>query len=495
MSQPGSVKEHTFISSNQLRLPYEEYKTEKADINDTPSISEDVERSEILQFNKFPFPDNSHDFFDISHNGKEIVLQPSDATQVNRSRDLSNYVFNHFIQEEDTLVGESMKEKDAADIGDLLNLDYVLSDGWTPSDSNNINHFSNFTQISELSKCQISSFGQDYPIHQEEGLTSVDYQEQGHIETVLGKTASISPNLPVSHGSSASESLANCKKRGRKSSHFEPGESLNDRFLKYSNFGQANDKVPLSVVGSSVTCLSVGIDYGGYTGTILELIEDCPSLLNNYCKPHNTEEQKQNALVLYLDFNGPISSASAVKQRTKYVRNIDAIQNSVRDIVYKTSSVFSLLNPYEPQYYRFELNENGNLANETKCGMCPYCEEVKFLPFKNSSYLSHLTLEHGIFSNNYLTPNGLYYGKYLISKKDKIGAEKNSPKAREVDGIQCPQCFEVIEVGCWSMKSNKLLSYFRHFKNKHGDEIDFLKDKAIQDPAIQPRGRTLKVID
>lgn len=278
---------------------------------------------------------------------------------------------------------------------------------------------------------------------------------------------------------------------------YNDGKFNNHLVAKSSNICNINYtnpwKLQLKVVDSSVSCLSIGINYNGYSGKILKVYIDHPFLVNNYARAHDEQQQAALALSLY-ESHDRLASVEAVKKRVKYLRNIDDLNGSVEDIVYKTSAVFGMENPYEPQYYRFEIDLDGNLKNETKCGMCPYCEEVKFLPFKNSSYLSHLTLEHGIFSNNYLTPNGLYYGTYIITKKDK-GKNDKVLKSRKVDGIQCPHCFAVIEVGCWSMKANKLLSYFRHFKNVHGDELDVLKYDAVQEPLINIRGRRLKVLN
>ena len=109
----------------------------------------------------------------------------------------------------------------------------------------------------------------------------------------------------------------------------------------------------------------------------------------------------------------------------------------------------------------------GNPINESKCGLCPYCKPVKFLPFKNSSYLSHLILEHGIYSTNYLVPEGIYLGWYNHSKDRNIPFK--SHKKRRVIALRCPKCFDIVELNCWNNKKNGLLSYFRHFKDNHKD--------------------------
>ncbi|ODV81934.1 uncharacterized protein CANTADRAFT_24665 [Suhomyces tanzawaensis NRRL Y-17324] len=258
---------------------------------------------------------------------------------------------------------------------------------------------------------------------------------------------------------------------------------------------KVNEKALLQITvlfdNTMVTCLKCSIDYHGYCGSINSVTRQSAFLINKYrgdfeVNPRNFGGEP--------NIEGRLSLSSCVHQRVKYDREIDELHGSITNIVYKTSTVFSIDAPYEPQYYRFETNSEGKLVNESKCGLCPYCEDVKFLPFKNSSYLSHLTLEHGIFSNNYLTPDGIHFGRYRVTKRERKGSSSQREfKVREVDAMLCPKCFSVIEVGCWTMKHNKLLSYFRHFKNCHGEDTTKTKN-ADQLPQIRPRGRRLTVV-
>lgn len=241
---------------------------------------------------------------------------------------------------------------------------------------------------------------------------------------------------------------------------------------------------------TTIACLECSIDYHGYTGTIINTITQLKLLINTM-KVEAPMGVPPSLAYLYSNKE----YISCVYQRVKYERDISELHGTISNVMYKASSVFGMESPYEPQFYRFELDEEGDRLNESKCGLCAYCEEVRFLPFKNSSYLSHMTLAHGIFSNNYLTPEGTNYGKYHVSKKEKTRSKyKKEVKVREVDAIMCPICAEVIEVGCWSMKSNKLLSYFRHFKNVHGDDTT-KPEMAIQHPVVRPRGRTLHILN
>ncbi|KAK6458157.1 uncharacterized protein RJT20DRAFT_29197 [Scheffersomyces xylosifermentans] len=286
------------------------------------------------------------------------------------------------------------------------------------------------------------------------------------------------------------------------SSHF-PEASFNipkPVTLEESRFKvQNNSKVKVSImeISNAVSCLDCSIDYHGYTGVITNIRRLSPYLINRVdgTKENDLGIHSHPKLEKLYNTNGTYADSSCVHHRVKYDRDISDLHGTISYIVYKTSAVYSMDMPYEPQYYRFEIDNNLQLINESKSGLCPYCEEVKFLPFKNSSYLSHLTLEHGIFSNNYLTPEGLYFGRYKMAKKEKAGVlyQRNS-KDRSVDAILCPICFELIEVGCWSFKANKLLSYFRHFKSMHAAVTTVIGGYS-QLPIVKPRGRTLHVLD
>lgn len=229
----------------------------------------------------------------------------------------------------------------------------------------------------------------------------------------------------------------------------------------------------VSVHPSSIQCLSVVLDYHGYTGNILKVVLN-NSITNTASSEHDSKAQAglcktllsetrnvEHGVECFGHGHGEISAMSGVLQRIVYVRDISSIFNSVSLITYQVSPKFHIDNPYELQYFRFELDPLGRLINESKCGLCPFCPKVKFLPFKNSSYLSHLTLEHGVFANSFVVPEGMYYGQYHVAKL------MDSVKPRVVKALQCPACFQVVEVACWKNKANPLLSYFRHFKKHH----------------------------
>lgn len=236
-----------------------------------------------------------------------------------------------------------------------------------------------------------------------------------------------------------------------------------------SRFSLNECSLPLSLLPSNVQCLSVLINYFDYEGELTSIPKLDERLLNLAYEYHGgLEMQFTNDCneAIRLDYSQE-SNFTGPSQRIRYYRTISAIENAVNNIIYRPSENFTIHEAYEPQYYRFELDDMGNPINESKCGLCPYCKPVKFLPFKNSSYLSHLILEHGIYSTNYLVPEGIYLGWYNHAKDRNIPYK--SHKKRRVIALRCPKCFDIVELNCWNNKKNGLLSYFRHFKDNHKD--------------------------
>lgn len=282
------------------------------------------------------------------------------------------------------------------------------------------------------------------------------------------------------------------KRRKRRSSEWETvhdtpqprkEKPLASRFQcqdKQNGKPKHDNQVKVTISPSSIQCLSLIIDYHGFTGRMTETIIN-DGITNLAYAPHDQEKQMARAQKLLHEGHrvanetkyigcGSITSTrsrdsiclvSGVLQRQVYIRDISPIFDKVSLVAYVLSSRFDVNNPYEPQYYRYEVDNQGMLVKESKCGLCSFCDQVKFLPFKNSSYLSHLTLEHGVFANSYVIPEGLYYGEYKMNKSS------DPAKCRIVKGVQCPACFQIVEVSCWRNKLNPLLSYFRHFKKHH----------------------------
>lgn len=339
-------------------------------------------------------------------------------------------------------------------------------------------------------------------------ISSQDYQSiritlsDGHVGSL--NAASGQQVLAISNQSASSREqlvdiplLASSHSEGLSWGTHSPAENLHCGRFSVNTI----PNIEISLEESLVQCLAVVINYHGYTGTILSTeYEASGKLVNHACTLHDCRSVASKAITQIPMKNNEISGSL---QRVRYIRDIHEIYNSVTGIVYYESSVFNSTNPYEPQYFRYEIDEKGARINESKCGACPYCEELKFLTFKNSSYLSHLTLEHGIYSNNYLIPEGLYYGVYEIKKAEPETPSLEcleKPRPRHTKAVQCPVCFEVVEVCCWSMKTNPLLSYFRHFKKRHSNlpntpataQSLFNTNTHVH---IKKRGRTLHVKD
>lgn len=236
---------------------------------------------------------------------------------------------------------------------------------------------------------------------------------------------------------------------------------------------------------SNIQCLSVELDYHNFTGLIDHVVIN-NNLTNYACHEHDVQRCLEEALDRISEpyhpqpnevFDGapqhPIGLESGVLQRKIYFRDLSSIKDMVSFITYERSERFHVNRPYEPQFIRYELDEENMIVTESKCGLCSYCPKVNFYPFKNSTYLSHLSLMHGIFPNNFVVPEGLYVGLYQVSR---------SPYSKNrsiIEALKCPVCFEVIPIRCWKTKANPLLSYFRHFKKSHQRQCRSLVQSRI----------------
>lgn len=323
-----------------------------------------------------------------------------------------------------------------------------------------LSHPSFLTSINSESTVKLASLKQSIPTE-----TSLNYTRG-----FRANTGNLKTDVYVSSPSSPSK---------RKKQRIDP-KSIPIRF-------KVSPKSFIKLQKSVVKCLDVTLDYHGYTGIITEVILN--NSITNYYRNYDIDflvKPRQLKRPLYIKYhlarderiengyeygtheigNPEIHCHMGVVQRKIYIRDISAIMNDVSHIKYHKSPNFNINNPYEPQYTRFETDESGVENNETKCGLCAYCKEVRFLPFKNSSYLSHMTLGHGVFADNFIVPEGINFGKYVVPR-DK---ENEPDKTKEIEGLQCPACLEIIEMSCWKTKENPLLKYFRHYKKEHVKE-------------------------
>lgn len=248
----------------------------------------------------------------------------------------------------------------------------------------------------------------------------------------------------------------------------------------------------IGIERSKVQCLEVELNYYSYTGLIKKVIinnnltnyayreHDRKALLRRAYGRINDVYRKKPHESYYGEPQGTIGMESGVLQRKIYFRDLSEIENMVSFISYERSTKFHYNRPYEAQYIRYELDEYQSPITESKCGLCSFCVEVKFYPYKNSTYLSHLTLMHGVFPNNFVVPEGLYVGQYRMSRTSI------SRKKCITNGLQCPVCFQLIPIKCWRTKTNPLLSYFRHFKKSHQRESRTLIKSKVNPVTFEP---------
>lgn len=204
-------------------------------------------------------------------------------------------------------------------------------------------------------------------------------------------------------------------------------------------------------------------------------VEECEELQNiakNETPSYFSEMHDRKLIRLF-----PNSSTVTEIRRKRYIRyDLEYhLRNQSRDTVYEKNKNFDLSKPYEPQYIRYliDLESTPQLPfNLTRSGLCPYCPDLHFYEIKTSAYAQHLALQHGVFTDNFLTPNPLYYGLYKLVKPESPNKKRpKRTKAHELDreGIICPCCYNVIGVNC-SKKTAKfkpLTNYLRHFRDVH----------------------------
>ncbi|CAH2352158.1 hypothetical protein CLIB1423_05S06942 [[Candida] railenensis] len=157
-------------------------------------------------------------------------------------------------------------------------------------------------------------------------------------------------------------------------------------------------------------------------------------------------------------------------KRTRYIRSdLSSLASLYHNVRYEKNPCFGLDRPYEPEFISYEVDTTTELPfNETRCGLCPYCPDLKFRNFKTSTYSQHLALWHGIHTDNYLTPNPSHYGVYKLSKDKNIEKRKTVAHLASKNGVVCPVCHDIIETECSKSTLDKPLSgYLRHFRDHH----------------------------
>lgn len=192
--------------------------------------------------------------------------------------------------------------------------------------------------------------------------------------------------------------------------------------------------------------------------------------LRNIAKLESEEDIEKKIEPILVRFKRNEEARVINIKRTRYVRgNLDCLDGLHENTRYEKNLLFGIDRPYEPEFIRFNVNPQTKLPdNTTRAGLCAYCPEIEFRNLKTSTYAQHLTLWHGIHTDNYLTPNPSHYGVYKLCKNKNLDTRKTTARVSSRNGVVCPVCHEVVETECSKKTNDKPLSgYLRHFRDYH----------------------------
>lgn len=187
------------------------------------------------------------------------------------------------------------------------------------------------------------------------------------------------------------------------------------------------------------------------------------------CKPGFLYESQELCLVI---------------PRLKYLRSVQFLQRCCHEDHKVEGETFDYSfnldhnhdSVYTPQVVRSEIDEDGNLINSTRAGLCAYCEEPKFFNIKTSSYAQHLCLQHGILTQGKLLPFPIAYGKYYFHKPENVTSKKKRHTVAQYhfdDAVLCPMCLTPLGIGCTGKTKNRpLVNYLRHYRDSHGQSAE-----------------------
>ncbi|PSK36871.1 hypothetical protein C7M61_003735 [Candidozyma pseudohaemuli] len=154
-------------------------------------------------------------------------------------------------------------------------------------------------------------------------------------------------------------------------------------------------------------------------------------------------------------------------QRKRYVRpNLQELQNNDTQHVYVKHFFFSDKEPYSYQWVRKVKDESGTVIQNSRSALCSYCKEIHFFDIRKSYYATHMALYHGVYPNDYLTPEPLFAGIYHTPRYSRFGFIDGTEERR---CVVCPACYELFDFDVGSIGSENLniSSYLRHFKDAH----------------------------
>lgn len=202
-------------------------------------------------------------------------------------------------------------------------------------------------------------------------------------------------------------------------------------------------------------------DYAG--AQVLQELNSSLKLQNVARNPEANESWRKQLVLLY-------DQQLCEIKRTQLKRgSLDTILEMHQNVLYETNAGFGPDKPYQQEFTRTELDP---ITKEplmyTRSGLCAFCDDLHFYELKNSCYSQHLCHLHGIYPDNFLTPDPLHIGKYLVTKGGSP-KRKTKPRKRPHDCVVCPGCYELVEIRCWesTLGKNPFANYLRHFKEKH----------------------------
>lgn len=213
----------------------------------------------------------------------------------------------------------------------------------------------------------------------------------------------------------------------------------------------------------------------GYKGKTVKLQEPKIVLVYNgepikeVILPQNRAAQPtQNTIIMSKEADRPTVSRIRYIRSENFMVTFDDPRFELRP--YESSND----NIYEPQFYRVQVVTEETKSgiktklpiNHTRCGLCPFCDEIRFFEFRNSAYGQHLAFHHGIGTDSYLTPDPF--------------PRPHSPKSKH-KFVTCPACYDTVPVAKSSttVKEQPLYTYLRHFKDCHRKGVIKNKDGTV----------------
>lgn len=195
-------------------------------------------------------------------------------------------------------------------------------------------------------------------------------------------------------------------------------------------------------------------------------IKEFPELKTKVCKNFFRESSNKryfnsNKSNLFIVSLSPLLGCS---EKTVFLRDLTVLSGSVSHIIYEKSDGFNIAGPTIPQWYRFEIDDDGNKKYPPGDAICLFCRKITC--FRFNDYISHLGLIHGVLIKD-MIPEGINYGIYYKHNED-CNKLKRGDCCKTFPAIQCPRCAKIIYLN----STNRILDYFRHFIKSHQQKLN-----------------------